>query len=265
MKKLFAALVLCLLLCTQASGVILIRRDGADTSFSVDFDGSDDYFDITDHASLSKGNGDDVMWITWVYITDNSGTKCPLIFSTDTWQAYPSMNWGLCADSQANPNQLEAEISDNSTSCVILGTSSTVPEDEWAMLVMTYDDSTGDADLWSCSRGGTCTSQRSATCAGLGAVNEPEWYIGKDQGGDAAKWWQHETAYFVYYIGTIYNQTQLEALASGTQANFEAEASTATFMLDDDMATDLGSGCGGSGCTVTAYGSPSTSSRGPFD
>jgi hypothetical protein len=241
-KRLLLLAVLLTLPFSLGPNIIQSPGGAADTSFSVDFDGSDDYFDITDHASLSKGNGDDVMWITWVYITDNSGTKCPLIFSTDTWQAYPSMNWGLCADSQANP-----------------------PEDEWAMLVMTYDDSTGDADLWSCSRGGTCTSQRSATCAGLGAVNEPEWYIGKDQGGDAAKWWQHETAYFVYYIGTIYNQTQLEALASGTQANFEAEASTATFMLDDDMATDLGSGCGGSGCTVTAYGSPSTSSRGPFD
>ncbi len=226
------------------------------------FDESDDYVAITDHADITIPANTDFTVMMWIKATDvATGAEFKYFFSSGTLGADDSINLFLNEDT---PFDLNARTVDGGGVDSNLVAATAIAEDEWLLLASVYDEATTTYRIVECDRAGSCTTTDSGTINYNSTLDSSVWDFGRRADNDPDRFFKGSLAY-----GSVCNQDYtngaLSSLASGTKANFESEVGNCSFFLNDIMDDDLGTNCGGSGCTVTQNGSPVIDEDGPFD
>ncbi len=234
--------------------------DITDSQFLI-FDEIDDYVAITDHADMTIAANSDFSVMAWVYqSTQPDGGDLKYVFSTGALTDTDMIQVFLREDTPFDSTAI-VDIDDTEVSAA---SGSQFPIREWTLLTLVYDEAATTQRIVECNRAGTCATTISETIDWSAELNASTWNCGRRGDGDANRYYGGRMAYCAL-CETKYSNAELSSLASGTQANFEAEASNCTFFLNDILDDDLTTNCGGSGCTVIQNGSPVIGNGGPFD
>lgn len=259
--------LLCILLAVVFQGVslrdvTLTEVSAPASSGSLNFDESDDYVEITDHTSFTLAGNSDRTFMVWMKVNSTTNGYTKYFTSTGAWGGSGQYNGAY-----ENDDDLVSRLSDGTEICYMETDAGGSLEDAWYLVALVIDDSETDCSVYACASGSCVQRTNDSSCDLTASMDPADWEWGRRADANADRYFVGQLAYGSFH-SKAYTTAELEALSNGTQSNFESEADDAStlFFLNDEMDTDLCSTCcGGSGCTVTQYGSPTTNTDGPFD
>ena len=157
---------------------------------AISFDESNDYYVISDAASMTLQDGDWCVGI-WTYVVDNAGSGIQVLLSNNNWGVTSSFNMGLRETgigSSANKWHVETEDGDGTTQ---QQTSTGTPgaDSTWRLVIAQRHTTDSEIQLWHCEFGQAAVKQGTDSDANYDAINGDDWYIGRRYDGNAARYY----------------------------------------------------------------------------
>jgi len=240
------------------------RRPAAvgEESQSLNFNDTDTYIQLTDHADLDTTANADFTYMFWL---KTAGSNLGYLLSQGNFASTNTCSIAVEADNDAVFGCEDGGTVD----CTDLTGSTMTDIGSWNLVALAYDESDTSISLYGCNTAGSCTQWATVgTCDFNSAFQPADNEYGRRADGNADRYYNGQLAYGSFHDGKAYTTGELSSLASGTKANYESEASdgSTVYFMDELLANDLkASCCGGSGVGITQNGSPTTNSDGPFD
>ena len=236
---------------------------------AISFDETDDYYDISDAASLTFPDGDWCIGI-WTYVSDNSGSDAQFLLTNNTVAANSSFSLWIEENGEA------AEIRDRwsfhavDDDGTVLGgatlrTGVTGADSKWRLIIAQRDTGANEGQIWFCEPGATASKENSGADTNFAAINGGNWTIGWDV--DTTANWQYGSIACEFFKGN-FALTQAEITALGAGLPIKTLAKQLSYTLDvylpmweaDATLLDYSN----SGNSGTRHSAPTTSTHAPI-
>lgn len=182
---------------------------------SIDFDESDDYYDISDAAELTLQDGDWCIGL-WTRVDSNTGTTYKYLLSTN-YGANNEITLYLreasCSGGLADQWSMRV-VDGDGTSVYQTSPSSPGGDSTWRLIIIQRDDSENEVQLWFCELGASASKEISAADTNFAAVNGATWYVAARSDTDANRYYGGRVAE-LFKGDFALTQAQIEALAAG--------------------------------------------------
>lgn len=226
---------------------------------AIQFDESDDYFTITDHADLTISDG---VWSVgiWTKVGDNTGSNFQYLLSNNEL-VNNSFNLYLVETSNGtNPDKWVVRVQDGDGTTISV-TSSSAPgaDGKWRLVVAQRASS--QIQLWFCEAGQTVTSQGTAPDTGLNAINGIDWMIGRRQTTSTDRYYGGIASGFFKKNGTFTSE-QITAMGAGVSSYAVGGTVPLVCLPMQESADPLPELFGGH--TATRNSAPTTVEHGPY-
>lgn len=156
---------------------------------AISFDEVDDYYSISDDASLTLPDGDWCIGV-WTRVDNNAGTAFQYLLSNNNYSANNSFNLLLIEGGGGDGGKWVIATEDGDGTFVEILSSSNPGEDGKNRLIVAQRDATAsEIQLWFCEAGGSASKEIQTSDANFAAVNGGAWNIGRRVDGQAARYY----------------------------------------------------------------------------
>lgn len=180
---------------------------------AIQFDELDDYYLITDAASLTLPDGD---WCVGIraYVSDNAGTGYQYLVNTGLF-ANNAFHIALQEDDNDAGGDngcwfMYTEDGDGTTIELVAGT--TGGDSKWRLIIAQRDANASEIQLWFCELGAIASKEDSVADTDFAAVNGGDWNIGRRTDGDH---YYGSIACEFFVLNAALTQDEITALGTG--------------------------------------------------